>query len=330
MPMIGTGMPGASLTYDFAETFVSPSASTWVWSITVASMNAVVVMSGKTLTTIAPPTAAPPARGRAREREVLEPDRVLRDDADVAVRDQVRALADRRLGVEEDDLDADRRRDAGAAVLVRGARAAGEAPDDQVVLLVAGVDGLDRDAVAGDDRVLADRRVVRDVREVDADGGRDVRALAAHGETGRLGALLAQVLGADLHLAARAGDVRVVADLRPVRRHDPVQADRRRDADAAAVRVAALRAGLAVAGVGAAVRAVAVLRGRQRAGALAVLVFGLLSTWSCFFLSASSSPLSAPFAVASACASLFVEVSAITLDRRALDVCARSRPACRR
>ena len=49
------------------------------------------------------------------------------------------------------------------------------------------------------------------------------------------------------------------------------------------------------------------------------VVFGLLSTWSCFFLSASLSVLSAPFAVASAFASLVVDVSA-DADGRALDV----------
>src|SRR5581483_9043365 len=204
-------------------------------------------------------------RGRAGEREVLEADRVPRLHLDAAVRDHVDALRDRGLGVEEDDLDRDRGRDAGAAVVLRRAAAAGETPGDQVVLLVARVDRLDRDALTGDHRVLPDGGVVRDVGEVDADGGGHVRAVDAGGDAGRLRGRLRGVLGAQLHLAARAGHVRAGADLRLVGRHDPVEADRGGDADAAAVGVAALGARLAVAGARAAVRAVAVLGRRQRA-----------------------------------------------------------------
>src|SRR5262249_6915755 len=74
---------------------------------------------------------------------------------------------------------------------------------------------------------------------------------------------LGRVLGADLDVAARGGHVRAVAGLRRVRRDDPVEADRGRDPDAAAVLVAALGLGLVFAGVGP-LRTVAVLRGRER------------------------------------------------------------------
>ena len=196
----------------------------------------------------------------------------------------MRAVRDGSLGVEEDDFDADRRGDAGAAVVLRGAAGSGETPDDQLIRRAAGIDGLDRDPVAGDDRVLADRGVVRDVVDVDADGRSDVRPVGAGGEAGGLGGRLSRVLGAQLDLAARRRHVRAGADLRLVLRDDPVEAHRGRDADAAAVRVATLRAGRAVALIGAALcrrqRArVGVARGVRVVGdfALCPLVRALLA-----------------------------------------------------
>ena len=273
--MIGTGMPGASFTDDFAETFVSPSGvdlrDVRRWLSRVDERRRRDVREDVHDDRAADGRAA--ARGRAGERDVLDPDRVLRHrrrcrrsrsggapfatDASVWKKTtstpidaetlappflfEVPALPARPQTIRSFSLSPVLT----ASTVIPLPVTTASWP---IVALFVMLAKLTPTAAA----TWVPSPLV--ARPVDF-------ALSS-----------AQVLGADLHLAARAGDVRVVADLRLVGRHDPVEADRRRDADAAAVRVAALRAGLAVPGVGAAVRAVAVLRGRQRAGSLVVRV----------------------------------------------------------
>ncbi len=114
--MTGTIGAGASTRPDLVETVSPPSASTCVmWMNAPESMNASVVTSGKTLTTMAPPTAVlpdEPLPARARFWQGV--------DFQVAGRDEVRASSHRSLGVVAEHLHAHRARDAGVGLAASG------------------------------------------------------------------------------------------------------------------------------------------------------------------------------------------------------------------
>src|SRR5207253_6944069 len=104
-----------------------------------------------------------------------------RADIDAALRLEVGAVRHLGSGVERDDVDRDAARDRGAgaarAFLLRAG--AGDAPGDNVVRLARWRHRLDRDAVAGDHRRVADARGVVDQANVDRDAGGDAGAVAA-------------------------------------------------------------------------------------------------------------------------------------------------------